>query len=53
MTYDPDDTKKDTHFARLLNELGVKELTPVAKLSVVRSTLPENLQVVALDSRAR
>jgi hypothetical protein len=31
----------------------VKELEPVSKLSVTRSTLPENLQVVALDSRAR
>jgi hypothetical protein len=38
---------------RLLHELGVKELEAVAKLSVTRSTLPENLQVVALDSRAR
>ena len=53
MSFDPDDTKKDTHYQRLLHELGVKELTPVAKLSVTRSTLPENLQVVALDSRAR
>ena len=53
MSYDPDDKKKDTPYARLLNELGVKELVPVAKLSVVRGTLPENLQVVALDSRAR
>jgi L-ascorbate metabolism protein UlaG (beta-lactamase superfamily) len=53
MAYDPDDTKKDTPFQRLLHELGVKDLTPVAKLSVTRTTLPENLQVVALDSRAR
>ena len=53
MSFDPDDTGKDTPFQRLLHELGVKELTPVAKLSVTRSTLPENLQVVALDSRAR
>src|SRR5207247_1658154 len=54
MSYDPD-AKKDTHapFDRLLHELGVKELTPVAKLSVTRSSLPENVQVVALDSRAR
>ena len=35
------------------HELGVKELTPVPKLSVTRSSLPENVQVVALDSRAR
>jgi len=54
MSYDPD-AKKDTHapFERLLHELGVKELTPVAKLSVTRGSLPENVQVVALDSRAR
>ncbi len=53
MAYDPDETKKDTPFQRLLHELGVKDLTPVPKLSVTRTTLPENLQVVALDSRAR
>ncbi|TME95580.1 MAG: MBL fold metallo-hydrolase [Chloroflexi bacterium] len=53
MSYDPDDKKKDTPFQRLLHELGVKELTPVPKLSVTRSSLPENVQVVALDSRAR
>ena len=53
MSYDPDETKKDTPYMRLLHELGVKELVPVPKLSVTRSTLPENLQVVALDSRAR
>jgi hypothetical protein len=53
MSYDPDDKKKDRPFDRLLHELGVKELTPVPKLSVTRSSLPENVQVVALDSRAR
>lgn len=53
MSFDPDDKKKDTPYARLLHELGVKELEFVSKLSVTRSTLPENLQVVALDSRAR
>ena len=54
MSYDPD-AKKDSHapFDRLLHELGVKELTPVPKLSVTRGSLPENVQVVALDSRAR
>ena len=54
MSYDPD-AAKDARapFDRLLHELGVKELTPVAKLSVTRSSLPENVQVVALDSRAR
>lgn len=53
MSYDPDEKKKDSPFERLLHELGVKELTPVPKLSVTRSSLPENIQVVALDSRAR
>ena len=53
MSFDLDDTKKDSPYMRLLHELGVKELVPVPKLSVARSTLPANLQVVALDSRAR
>ena len=53
MSFDPDDKKKDTPYARLLHEVGVKELEFVSKLSVTRSSLPENLQVVALDSRAR
>jgi len=53
MSFDPDDTKNDTPYMRLLHELGVKELTAVPKLSVTRSTLRDNLQVVALDSRAR
>jgi L-ascorbate metabolism protein UlaG (beta-lactamase superfamily) len=53
MTYDPDSTKKDSAFERLLHELGVKDLVPVPKLSITRSSLPENIQVVALDSRAR
>ena len=53
MGYDPDRKRKDTPFDRLLHELGVKDLTPVPKLSVTRSSLPSELQVVALDSRAR
>jgi len=53
MSYDPDAEKKDSPFERLLHELGVKDLTPVTKLSVTRSSLPDNIQVVALDSRAR
>jgi L-ascorbate metabolism protein UlaG (beta-lactamase superfamily) len=53
MSYDPEAKKKDTPFDRLLHELGVKDLTPVSKLSVTRSSLPDNVQVVALDSRAR
>ncbi len=53
MGYDPDAKKKDSPFERLLHELGVKDLTPVPKLSMTRSSLPAELQVVALDSRAR
>lgn len=53
MGYDPERPKKDAPFDRLLHELGVKDLTPVPKLSVTRSSLPSELQVVALDSRAR
>ena len=53
MSYDPEATTKDSPFDRLLHELGVKDITPVPKLSLSRSSLPENVQVVALDSRAR
>lgn len=53
MSYDPDAERKDTPFDRLLHELGVKEVSPVPKLSVTRSSLPSDVQVVALDSRAR
>lgn len=53
MGFDPDAKKKDSPFDRLLHELGVKDLTPVPKLSVTRSSLPGEMQVVALDSRAR
>lgn len=53
MSYDPEAKVKDSPFERLLHELGVKEVTPVPKLSVTRSSLSENVQVVALDSRAR
>ena len=57
MSYDPDEKKdekkKDTPYERLLHELGVKDLIPVPKLSVTRSSLPENIQVIVLDSRAR
>ncbi|HET8568656.1 MAG TPA: MBL fold metallo-hydrolase [Candidatus Limnocylindria bacterium] len=53
MSFEAEGRKKDAPFDRLLHELGVKELVPVPKLSVTRSSLPENLQVVALDSRAR
>jgi hypothetical protein len=53
MSYDPDSNKKDSPFERLLHELGVKDIAPTAKLSLSRSSLPENVQVVTLDSRAR
>ena len=53
MSYDPEAQRKDSPFERLLHELGVKEVTPVPKLSVTRSSLSDNVQVVALDSRAR
>lgn len=53
MSYDPDAKRKDTPFDRLLHELGVKEVSPVPKLSVTRSSLPSDVQVVALESRAR
>ena len=53
MSYDPESNKKDSPFERLLHELGVKDIVPTAKLSLSRSSLPENVQVVTLDSRAR
>jgi L-ascorbate metabolism protein UlaG (beta-lactamase superfamily) len=53
MGYEPEEKKKDAPYDRLLHELGVKELVPVPKLSVTRASLPGELQVVALDSRAR
>ncbi len=53
MGFDPDDRRKDAPFDRLLHELGVKDVASVPKLSVTRSSLPPELQVVVLDSRAR
>ncbi len=53
MSYDPDSKKRDSPFERLLHELGVKDITPTAKLSLSRTSLPDNIQVVTLDSRAR
>src|SRR5438128_4316022 len=52
MSYDPDDKKKDRPFDRLLHELGVKELTPVPKLSVTRGPLRETVRAAHLTSRA-
>jgi L-ascorbate metabolism protein UlaG (beta-lactamase superfamily) len=53
MSYDPEGTRKDTPLQRMLHEIGIKELVPVPKLSLARSSLPSELQVIALDSRAR
>ncbi len=53
MAYDPDSPRKDTPYHRFLQELGVKGLEAVSKLSVTRSSLPAAIQVVALDSRDR
>ena len=53
MAYDPDLPGKDTPYHRFLHELGVKEIEAVSKLSVTRSSLPAEIQVVALDARAR
>ena len=53
MSFDPDSPKADSPYHKFLHELGVKDLSPVAKLSVTRSSLPAEIQVVALDSRAR
>src|SRR5437016_3316685 len=41
MSYDPEAQRKDSPFERLLHELGVKEVTPVPKLSVTRSSLSD------------
>jgi L-ascorbate metabolism protein UlaG (beta-lactamase superfamily) len=51
MSFDPE--KKDGMYKRFLQEMGVKEVQAVPKLSVTRSNLPQELQVVVLESRAR
>jgi L-ascorbate metabolism protein UlaG (beta-lactamase superfamily) len=51
MSFEPE--KKDGVYKRFLQEMGVKDVQPVPKLSVTRSNLPEELQVVVLESRAR
>lgn len=51
MAFEPE--KKDGVYKRFLQEMGVKEVQPVPKLSVTRANLPEELQVVVLESRAR
>lgn len=52
MSFEPD-AKKDSLFHRFLSEMGVKDVQPVPKLSVARANLPQELQVVVLESRAR
>lgn len=51
MSFEPE--KKDGVYKRFLQEMGVKEVQPVPKLSVTRANLPQELQVVVLESRAR
>ena len=53
MGFDPEDRRKDAPFDRLLHELGVKDVAALPKLSVTRSSLPAELQVVVLDPRTR
>jgi L-ascorbate metabolism protein UlaG (beta-lactamase superfamily) len=51
MSFEPE--KKDGVYKRFLQEMGVKDVQPVPKLSVTRANLPQELQVVVLESRAR
>ena len=51
MSFEPD--KKDGVYKRFLQEMGVKDVQAVPKLSVTRANLPQELQVVVLESRAR
>jgi len=51
MSFDP--AAKDGVHKRFLQEMGVKDVQPVPKLSVARANLPQELQVVVLESRAR
>src|SRR2546427_3078703 len=52
MSFDSDG-KKETPFRRFLSEMGVKDVQPLPKLSVTRSNLPAEMQLVVLESRAR
>ena len=47
------DAKKGDVFKRFLAEMGVKDVAPVPKLSVQRSGLPTDMQVVVLEDRGR
>ncbi|TMD61452.1 MAG: MBL fold metallo-hydrolase [Chloroflexi bacterium] len=51
MSFDP--AAKEGVHRRFLQEMGVKDVQPVPKLSVARANLPQELQVVVLESRAR
>lgn len=52
MSFDADG-KKESVYKRFLSEMGVKDVAALPKLSVTRSNLPSELQVVVLESRAR
>jgi L-ascorbate metabolism protein UlaG (beta-lactamase superfamily) len=51
MSFEPD--KTDGLYKRFLQEMGVKDVQPLPKLSVARSNLPAELQVVVLEDRGR
>lgn len=52
MSFEPNGKKTDAYH-RFLQEMGAKEVAPLPKLSVQRTTLPAETQVVVLESRAR
>ncbi len=52
MSFEPNGKKTDPYY-RFLQEMGAKEAAALPKLSVQRSNLPEEAQVVVLGSRAR
>ncbi len=52
MSFEGDGKKSDV-YKRFLQEMGVKDVTPVSKLSVQRSSLPTETQLVVLEDRGR
>lgn len=52
MSFDPEVTK-DGVYRRFLQEMGVKDVAAVPKLSVTRANLPSETQVVVLEDRGR
>lgn len=50
MSFEPDGKTSDV-YRRFLQEMGVKDVTPLPKLSLTRSNLPAELQVVVLEHR--